>query len=68
MHRYFVEPANDSLPKESANRLSIVLSTSKTEDLTPPSEALTLELEAPPESLKVMSVVRITKGCQNRNM
>jgi hypothetical protein len=60
MHRYFVEPAALSVPKESAKRLSIVLSTSVTEDLTPPSDALTLELADPPESLKVMSVVKIT--------
>jgi hypothetical protein len=61
-HRYidiFIEPAADSVPNESANKLSIVLSTSKTEDFAFPKLALTLALAAPPDSLNVISVVRI---------
>jgi hypothetical protein len=37
-----------------------VLSTNATEDLTPPSEVLTLELDEPPERRKTKSVGRIT--------
>ena len=60
MALYFVEPAALSVPKASANKLSIVLSTRATEDLTPPSDALTLELADPPLNLNTISVVKIT--------
>jgi len=60
MHRYFVEPAALSVPKESAKRLSIVLSTKAVVDLTPPKLELGTVLPEPPLNLNTMSVVKIT--------
>ena len=60
MQRYFIEPAADSVPNESAYRLFIVLSTRATDDLMPPNDEFTTELAAPPLNLNTMSVVKIT--------